>query len=72
MTSAQDAGGPGQIVILNGAPRSGKSGIAHSIQETFGGVWVNLGVGVSRLATPSGCQPASVFAREANAPTSRP
>ena len=33
----------GQIVILNGAPRSGKSSIAAAIQETFLGVWVNIG-----------------------------
>jgi chloramphenicol 3-O phosphotransferase len=35
---------PGQIVILNGAPRSGKSSIAAEIQSRFDGVWVNLGV----------------------------
>lgn len=34
----------GQIVILNGAPRSGKSSIAAVIQDTFEGPWVNLGV----------------------------
>jgi len=34
----------GQIIILNGAPRSGKSTIAHAISETFDGVWMNLGV----------------------------
>lgn len=28
---------PGQIVILNGAPRSGKSSIVTVIQETFDG-----------------------------------
>lgn len=37
---------PGQIVILNGAPRSGKSSIAAAMQETFDGVWMNLGVDV--------------------------
>jgi len=37
---------PGWIVILNGAPRSGKSSIAAAIQETFDGVWMNLGVDV--------------------------
>lgn len=36
----------GRIVILNGVPRSGKSSIARVIQETFDGVWVNLGVDV--------------------------
>lgn len=34
----------GQIIVLNGAPRSGKSSIAKVILETFAGVWVNLGV----------------------------
>ena len=37
---------PGQIVILNGAPRSGKSSIVIAIQETFEGIWMNLGVDV--------------------------
>ncbi|HET7038012.1 MAG TPA: hypothetical protein VFI42_20230 [Thermomicrobiaceae bacterium] len=36
----------GQIVILNGAPRSGKSSIVAAIQATFEGVWMNLGVDV--------------------------
>ena len=40
------AGVPGWIVVLNGAPRSGKSSIAAVIQETFGGPWLNLGVDV--------------------------
>ena len=35
---------PGQIIILNGAPRSGKSSIVTVIQETFDGPWMNLGV----------------------------
>lgn len=34
----------GQIIILNGVPRSGKSSIARVIVETFPGDWVNLGV----------------------------
>jgi chloramphenicol 3-O phosphotransferase len=37
---------PGQIIILNGAPRSGKSSIVQVIQETFEGPWLNLGVDV--------------------------
>ena len=41
---------PGQIVILNGAPRAGKSSIAKVILDTFEGVWINLGVdGFKRL-----------------------
>jgi chloramphenicol 3-O phosphotransferase len=35
---------PGQIVILNGAPRSGKTSICRALQERGPGVWVNLGV----------------------------
>jgi chloramphenicol 3-O phosphotransferase len=44
---------PGQIVILNGAPRSGKSSIAAAIQESFDGPWLNLGVDTFMQATPS-------------------
>jgi chloramphenicol 3-O phosphotransferase len=47
----------GQIVILNGAPRSGKSSIVAAIQETFAGVWINFGVDVARTMTPSRLQP---------------
>ena len=48
---------PGQIVILNGVPRSGKSSIAVAIQAAFDGVWVNLGVDQSMRTTPVRCQP---------------
>ena len=44
---------PGQIIILNGAPRSGKSSIAAAIQNTFDGVWMNLGVDRFMQMTPS-------------------
>jgi chloramphenicol 3-O phosphotransferase len=47
----------GQVVILNGAPRSGKSTIASAIQETFPGAWVNIGVDVARAMTPRELQP---------------
>lgn len=47
----------GWIVILNGAPRSGKSSIAAAIQGTFGGVWMNLGVDAYGRATPPELQP---------------
>jgi chloramphenicol 3-O phosphotransferase len=43
---------PGQIIILNGAPRSGKSSIAAVIQNTFEGVWMNLGVDRFMQMTP--------------------
>ncbi len=49
---------PGQIVILNGAPRAGKSSIVTIIQDTFEGVWMNLGVDVfARGITPKRYQP---------------
>jgi chloramphenicol 3-O phosphotransferase len=44
-------------VILNGAPRSGKSTIAAAIQDTFAGTWINLGVDVARAMTPQVLQP---------------
>ncbi len=47
----------GQIVILNGAPRSGKSSIAAVIQERFDGAWMNLGVDAARQTTPPRYQP---------------
>ena len=49
---------PGQIVILNGAPRSGKSSIVTVIQDTFDGPWMNLGVDVfARQVTPKRYRP---------------
>jgi chloramphenicol 3-O phosphotransferase len=45
-------------VVLNGAPRSGKSSIAAVIQETFDGPWMNLGVDVfSQHVTPPRLRP---------------
>ena len=57
MLVGMSAEAPGQIVILNGAPRSGKSSIVAAIQETFDGVWINLGVDVARKMTPPQVQP---------------
>src|SRR5436189_1210904 len=48
---------PGQIVILNGTPRSGKSSIAAMIQNTFDGVWMNLGVDRCKPMAPDRYQP---------------
>ena len=42
----------GQIIILNGAPRSGKSSSARAIQEDFEGPWINLGVDTYNAMTP--------------------
>ncbi|MDQ3328425.1 MAG: chloramphenicol phosphotransferase, partial [Chloroflexota bacterium] len=47
----------GQIIILNGTPRSGKSSIATVIQNTFEGVWMNLGVDWFMRMTPDRYQP---------------
>jgi len=52
------AGEAGRIVILNGAPRTGKSSVVAAIQDTFDGVWIDLGVDVSVLAmTPQRYRP---------------
>ena len=48
---------PGQVVILNGTPRSGKSSIATVIQNTFEGVWMNLGVDRFKQMIPERYQP---------------
>jgi chloramphenicol 3-O phosphotransferase len=49
--------GAGQIVILNGPPRSGKSSIAVAIQTRFDDVWMNLGVDHFKQMTPARFQP---------------
>ncbi len=43
----------GRIVILNGAPRSGKSSIAAALQNGFGEPWLNLGVDAFARMTPA-------------------
>jgi chloramphenicol 3-O phosphotransferase len=53
----EELDGVGQIVILNGPPRSGKSSIAVAIQDRFDGVWMNLGVDHFKKMTPSRFQP---------------
>ena len=45
--------GLGQIIILNGAPRSGKSSIVTAIQEPFDGLWMNVGVDRFMQMTPA-------------------
>lgn len=47
----------GQIVVLNGTPRAGKSSIARAIQDGFDGVWMNLGIDTLKKATPERFQP---------------
>src|SRR5438128_10368498 len=49
---------PGRIVVLNGAPRSGKSSIAAAVQDSFDEPWMNLGVDVfARTVTPARYRP---------------
>lgn len=47
----------GRIVVLNGAPRSGKSSIAAAIQAQVPGSWINLGVDAHMRMTPPQLQP---------------
>jgi chloramphenicol 3-O phosphotransferase len=47
----------GTIVLLNGAPRSGKSSIARAMQARLDGVWINLGVDAAMAAQPASIQP---------------
>lgn len=47
----------GRIIILNGTPRSGKSSIATAIQNSFNGVWINLGVDSYMKMIPEKYQP---------------
>jgi chloramphenicol 3-O phosphotransferase len=47
----------GRIVVLNGAPRSGKTSIATAIQNTGDGVWMNLGVDGFMSMTPQRYHP---------------
>jgi len=47
----------GRIVVLNGAPRSGKSSIARAMGEHLGGTWINLGVDAQNRALPPALMP---------------
>ncbi|HVT42112.1 MAG TPA: hypothetical protein VHD39_03945, partial [Acidimicrobiales bacterium] len=47
----------GPVVILNGAPRTGKTSIARAIQDDGGRAWVTLGVDASMAATPPSLLP---------------
>jgi chloramphenicol 3-O phosphotransferase len=48
---------PGTIVILNGAPRSGKTSIARALQDASATPWINLGVDTMAAATPTRFHP---------------
>lgn len=45
------------MIVLNGAPRSGKSSIATAIQDSFGGLWLSLGVDAFSGITPAHSRP---------------
>ena len=47
----------GNIILLNGPPRGGKSSIARVIQAEFPGVWINLGVDNYMAMIPKQFQP---------------
>jgi len=47
----------GRIVILNGAPRSGKSSIAAAMQTSLPGNWINLGVDAQNRSLPDALRP---------------
>jgi chloramphenicol 3-O phosphotransferase len=48
---------PGRIVVLNGAPRAGKSSIVAALQAREDAIWLNLGVDVFAQATPERLRP---------------
>ena len=48
---------PGQVVILNGVPRSGKTSIVRALQARGSGDWVNLGVDAAAAAIPERLRP---------------
>jgi chloramphenicol 3-O phosphotransferase len=47
----------GRIVLLNGAPRAGKSSIVAAVQDRYDGVWMNLGVDRFMAMTPARYHP---------------
>lgn len=47
----------GRIVILNGAPRSGKSSLAKAIQAHVPGRWINWGVDAFNATLPEALMP---------------
>lgn len=44
--------GQGRVVILNGAPRSGKTSLARAVQESVPGRWINWGVDTFNATLP--------------------
>ncbi|KKB78866.1 hypothetical protein VW35_10290 [Devosia soli] len=52
-----DAPRLGRVIILNGAPRSGKSSLVRAIQDTVPGTWLNLGVDGQMASLPPQLMP---------------
>lgn len=48
---------PGQVVLLNGAPRAGKSSIARALQAASNRAWMVLGVDAVMRVTPKALHP---------------
>lgn len=48
---------PGRVLILNGAPRAGKSALARAVQAQVPGSWVNWGVDGFNAALPPALLP---------------
>lgn len=57
VTTLQQPTSVGRVVILNGAPRSGKSSIVTAMQAISDQPWMNLGVDVFMRATPPSLLP---------------
>jgi chloramphenicol 3-O phosphotransferase len=47
----------GEIVVLSGPSRAGKSTIAAQVQETLDGIWMHLGMDLHIQATPTRYKP---------------
>ncbi len=68
-SAVPDAAAPGTAVVLNGAPRSGKSSIASAIQQMSQVPWMNLGadrfieITPARLRPGIGLRPAAIANR---------
>ena len=53
-----DAGAePGTIVVLNGAPRAGKTTVARALQQSSDQIWLHLGVDAFADVTPARLRP---------------
>lgn len=49
--------GRGAVVILNGAPRAGKTSIARAMQAVLPGIWLNRGVDHEMAMLPEALRP---------------